>query len=218
MKIKVFISKGSVATIQQREFIDGVLDTLKTVGLSPRVMNENEWSHEQPLQAIKKVIKECKGAVIIAFSRTIFKEGIELRDGGNRELKEIALPTPWNHIEAAMAYSFDLPLLVVAENGLKPEGLIEQDYDWSVYWTDLNSQTVKSDKFKGFLLSWKRSVENFNTNEKKNVIEPEKLKVGELIKSLTVVQAWKIAVALIAFLSTIIFIAFKAGSGKFPWQ
>lgn len=218
MKIKVFISKGSVATEEQRDFIDGVLDTLKTVGLSPRVMNENEWSHEQPLQAIKKVIKECNGAVIIAFSRTIFKEGIELRDGGNRELKEIALPTPWNHIEAAMAYSFDLPLLVVAENGLKPEGLIEQNYDWSVYWTDLNSQTVKSDKFKGFLLSWKKSVENFDTNKKKGVIEPGKLKVGELIKSLTLAQFWKIGAAIIAFLSTIIFIAFKAGSGKLPWE
>lgn len=112
---------GSTATKEQREFIDAVLEMIKMSGLSPRIMNENEWSHEQPLRAIKKIIKECKGTVVIAFARSKFKEGIEIRKNGNRNLSDISLPTPWNQIEAAMAYSFDLPLLVVAENGLKSE-------------------------------------------------------------------------------------------------
>ena len=148
MTTKVFISKGSTTTVKQREFIDGVLESLEVSGLSPRIMYENEWSHEQPLVAIKKVIRECSGAVVIAFERTIIEKGVELKKDGKKKLQNIALTTPWNQIEAAMAYSFDLPLLVIAENGLKSEGLIEQGYDWNVYWTDLRLKKIfKASRF-----------------------------------------------------------------------
>jgi hypothetical protein len=140
---KVFISKGSAASNEQREFVDAVLDMLRMADLDPRIMNENEWSHEQPLKAIKKIIRECDGIVVIAFTRTKYEKGIEIRKDENRELSNITLPTPWNHIEAAIAYSFDLPLLVVAENGLKPEGLIENGYDWRVYWSNLSPVDVR---------------------------------------------------------------------------
>lgn len=155
---KVFISKGSAATNEQRAFIDAVLEMLDTVGLSPRIMGENEWSHEQPLKAIKKIIKECDGAVVIAFTRTQYEQGVEYKKDKNIPIKGINLPTTWNHIEASLAYSFELPLLVVAENGLKSEGLIEDGYDWRVYWTDLKPEVVKSESFKGFLQSWKKAV------------------------------------------------------------
>lgn len=221
MEHKVFISMGSTATKEQREFVDAVLDMLKMTGLSPRIMNENEWSHEQPLNAIKKVMKECKGAVIIAFSRSKFKEGIEIRKDGNRDLNDISLPTPWNQIEASMAYSYDLPLLVVAEKGLKSEGLIEQGYDWRVYWTDINPSVVKSDSFKGFLGSWKNAVDEYEkqyTEHKVQSINPDKLTIGSLVKSMTIPQLWKMIAAVAALLSAITVGAYKLGGGKWPWE
>ena len=72
---KVFISKGSAATHKQRAFVDAVLEMLDTVGMSARIMGENEWSHEQPLKAIRKIMKECDGAVVIAFTRPNLKKG-----------------------------------------------------------------------------------------------------------------------------------------------
>ena len=63
MSIKVFISKGSTATTEQRKFVDAILDILGTVEIIPRILNENEWSHEQPLKAISRIINECDGAV-----------------------------------------------------------------------------------------------------------------------------------------------------------
>lgn len=217
----VFISMGSTATKEQREFVDIVLDMLKMAGLSPRIMNENEWSHEQPLKAIKKVMKECNGAVIIAFSRTMFKEGVEIRKDGNRDLIDISLPTPWNHIEASMAYSYDLPLLVVAEKGLKSEGLIEQGYDWRVYWTDIDPRVVKSESFKGYLGSWKTAVDEFekkSAERQEQSINLEKLTIGSLIKSMTIPQLWKMLAAFAALLSAIAVGAYKIGGGKWPWE
>jgi hypothetical protein len=197
MNNKVFINMGSAATTEQRLFIDAVLDMLTTVGLSPRIMNENEWSFEQPLKAIKKIIKECDGLVIIAFTRTRIEHGFEIKKDKNIELKNILLPTTWNHIEGSMAYSFDLPLLVIAEEGLKSEGIIDKGYDWAIYWTKLGPEVVKNDSFKGFLNSWKGAVEQFSLNKTQTIgdIDADKLPFSKILKSLTLSQIWKIASA-----------------------
>jgi hypothetical protein len=189
MNKKVFISKGSAATVEQRQFVDAVLDTLKTVGLDPRIMNENEWSHEQPLKAIKKIIEECNGAVIIAFTRTAFERGQEFKKDKTNELNNISLPTTWNHIEGALAYSFEMPILVIAENGLKSEGLIENGYDWAVYWTDLTPEVVKTDSFRGFVASWKNAVEQNALKARfDNTTSPERLTLGNILKSFNLIQ------------------------------
>jgi len=220
MNNKVFISKGSAATYEQRLFIDAVLDMLNTVGLSPRIMNENEWSYEQPLKSIRKVIKECDGLIIIAFTRTKFQNGIEIKKDQNVELNDIMLPTTWNHIEGSIAYSFDLPLLVIAENGLKSEGLIDKGYDWTVYWTDLNPDVVKTESFRGFLNSWKGAVEQFslNKNQVDKHIDADKLPLSVILKSITLAQVWKIATAIVTLLIAVATISYKIGAGKFPWE
>lgn len=221
MAFKIFISMGSTATKEQRAFVDAILSSLKTMELSPRIMNENEWSYEQPLRAIRKIMKECCGAVIIAFTRTKFPSGVEIKKGEEKVLTNVSLPTPWNHIEASMAYAYKLPLLVIAENGLKSEGLIEHGYDWRVYWTDLDPNIVTTEKYRGFLNSWKKAVEAFAKQESETVnkqLSPDKIPIGILLKSLSIPQLWKLLAAVIAALSTIGVAAFKLGGGKWPWQ
>lgn len=221
MNNKIFISKGSAATIEQRQFIDAILDTLTTVGFSPRIMNENEWSHEQPLKAIRKIVKECNGTVIIAFTRTSFEKGIEYKKDKKNEIQNILLPTPWNHIEGSLAYAFGMPILIIAENGLKSEGLIEKGYDWTVYWTDLNPDFVKTDSFRGFLSSWKNAVDEYDRNKSsmtENKISPEEMTLGYILKSLTIPQIWKLISAIMTTIIAIATIAYKIGGGKFPWE
>lgn len=220
MTKRVFISKGSAATEDQRSFVDAILDMLDTVGLSPRIMNENEWSHEQPLKAIRKIIKECDGAVVIAFTRTQFQEGIELKKDQVIPLENINLPTTWNHIEASMAYSYDLPLLVVAENGLKSEGLIENGYDWRVYWTDMNPAVVKSDSFKGFLQSWKNAIDEKKALDTESKIDTDfsKLSIGRLFTMISLPHLWKLIVILATVLALVAGSSYKLGAGKWPWQ
>jgi len=220
---KVFISKGSAATDAQREFIDSVLNALNIADLDPRIMGENEWSHEQPLKAIKEVMRECDGLVVIAFTRMEFEKGIEVRKNQNTNLTDIRLPTPWNHIEAAMAYSFDLPVFIVAEEGLKQEGLLEKGYDWQVCWLELSSDAVKLEKFKRPLTRWKSHVLKFaeakaSTETQKAAIDWDKLPIGELIKSMPLPRFWKLLSALAALISGIAITFYKLGGGKWPWQ
>ena len=215
---KVFISKGSAATPEQRVFVDAVLEMLDTVGLSARIMGENEWSYEQPLKAIRKIIKECDGAVVIAFTRTQFEEGVEFKRDQIIPLSNIRLPTTWNHIEASMAYSFELPLLVVAENGLKSEGLIEDGYDWRVYWTDLNPGVVRSDSFKGFLQSWKAAVEEKKLAAPSSEADLSKIGLGKLISMISLPQLWKLIGVIATIITLVAGGSYKLGAGKWPWQ
>lgn len=218
MKKKVFISKGNAGTVEQNNFIEAILDTLTFVGLDPRIMNTNEWSHEQPLKAIKKIISDCDGLVIIAFTRTHFPSGYEFRkDHTERELTDISLPTTWNHIEGALAYSLDMPILVIAENGLKSEGLIEQGYDWTVYWTDLNPEIARYESFRGFVTSWKAAVEKYSNKEQvHNEIDPGKLRLGNFLKAMTIAQLWAVASAIICLLLAVATIFYKLGSNHWP--
>jgi hypothetical protein len=217
MSNKIFISMSSTANTEQKEFVNAIINSLKTVDLSPRIIGENEWSHEQALRTIKKVMKECCGAVIIAFTRTKFPSGIEILKDENRKLTDISLPTTWNHIEASMAYTYDMPLLVIAENGLKPEGLIEEKYDWQVYWTELDPDIVTTERYRGILNSWKKAVVEFSQQkEKRNneQISPEKMTIATLFKSMYPSQLWKLLVTMVAVLSAVATTFYKLGSGK----
>jgi hypothetical protein len=88
-----------------------------------------------------------------------FPSGVEKR-GGSKEtaLKDIKLPTPWNQIEAAMAYSGGLPLLVIVESGLRSEGLLERGHDWYVQWVKPDGSALNSNEFNGVLASWKSKM------------------------------------------------------------
>ena len=151
-KPKVFISVGSNGSAAQRAATDQIFSVIQSCGLSPRQMEKNEWTSEQPLRGIRKVIAECDGAVVVAFTRYEFPAGIEHKKGDERaELRDTRFPTVWNQIEAALAYGRDLPLLVICEQGLRDDGLLEGRYDWKVFWTDFSTADLASERFSGYL-------------------------------------------------------------------
>ncbi|MEL4887368.1 hypothetical protein N6P31_09830 [Pectobacterium betavasculorum] len=220
MGIEIFISKGGDESTSQRAFVDAVIGTLKSSGIKSRIMYENEWSHEQPLKFIKKTISECDGLLVIAYTRSEFGKGKELRHNKEKELNNIKLPTTWTHIEGAIAYTYGLPIWIIAERNLKSEGLIEKGYDWNVFWTDLDVGEVKSDKFLGYLQSWKLAMEE-RKSEKKGItleVDLSKLSIAKLISMISLPQLWK----LLGVLATIIIIisttSYKLGAGQWPWQ
>lgn len=223
MKSKVYISVGSAATAVQAEAVDTIFRVLETTGLSPRQMEKNEWSFEQPLRAIRRVIGECDGAVVIAFSRYHFPSGTERQKNETEEpLVDVRFPTVWNQIEAAMAYTRELPLLVIAEHGLRDDGLLEGRYDWKVFWTDFTPEELRSDAFRGYLESWKHAVlERAKMPSGSDIRadgDPSKMSIAQLLGRLSIPQVWAVLSALVTLLIGVATVAFRVGAGKWPWQ
>jgi hypothetical protein len=156
----VFVSVGRSSTPEQESFIREVERCLlEEHDLRPRTLGRNEWSSEQPLRAIKKRMQSCSGAVIIAFERVF---ALEAEDRGvtgvGRHLRPLELTTIWNQIEASMAYTLGLPILVLAESGLRDEGLLENRYDWAVEWLSLDTQSLLQPRSRGVIADWAEQV------------------------------------------------------------
>ena len=129
----IFLSVGAPCNEEQEAFVSAVENRLRSEGLTPHTVGRNTFSSDAPLKKVVELLDSCQGVVVIALERSFFPSGIDKRGGPDEtQLSNIRLPTPWNHIEAAMAYSRRLPLMVILESGLKSEGLLEAGYDWYV--------------------------------------------------------------------------------------
>lgn len=202
----IFVSVGGTATAAQEDFVRAIEDRLRSEGLIPHTVGRNTFSAEAPLKAVTELINKCSGTVVIALERSFFSSGISKRGGPNQSaIQNVALPTPWNQIEAAMSYSRGLPLMVIVEKGLQGEGLLEKGYDWYVQEVDLLPSALVSPQFNGVLSNWKQKVEAFTST--KETPPPltskavESMTVGELVGALKPSQLWSVLASLAALVT-----------------
>ena len=193
----IFISVGSGGNEQQEEFVAAIYERLKAEGLNPRTLGRTDWSSDAPLKPIKAIIEECVGAVIIALERSYFPSGVVRRGHATDEIEllEVSLPTPWNQIEAALAFSKGLPLLVIVQEGLLKEGLIEPRHDWFVQTVKVEASTLASPQFTGILSDWKSKLASEVVSGPLQKTEPGLMTVGELLKALRPRQLWSVFAA-----------------------
>jgi hypothetical protein len=120
MSGEIFLSVGSTSNEQQEQFVQAVEQHLRANDLIPQPVGRTYFSSQQPLKAVGELMRQCVGTVIIAYERLHIGEGLERRGNPNeKEIRSVNLPTAWNQIEAAMAYSLGHPLLVIVEHGIK---------------------------------------------------------------------------------------------------
>lgn len=211
----VFVSVGGTATDAQEAFVRAVEDRLRSEGLVPHTVGRNTFSADAPLKAVTELLDKCSGTVVIALERMYFASGVEKR-GGSKEasLSAVKLPTPWNQIEAAMAYSRNHPLLVIVETGLKSEGLLERGNDWYVQWIRPEPAALSTPEFNGVLASWKQKM---LVHPKAPPAPPKaasELTVAELIGGLKPTQLWSVLGALAVLVAG----AFALGGKLFGGQ
>ncbi len=201
MTTDVFVSVGSTFTEGQEDFVREVERLLWEHDLRPRTLGRAEWSSEQPLRAVEAIMDECDGAVVVAFERWYLQDATEQR-GGDKErvVRGGSLPTVWNQIEAAMAYVKRLPLLVIVERGLIPEGLLEGRYDWYVQVLPLELQALRTPEALGRLADRQIRVEAARLDRqaagrRRPAPDPSSITVAELLGAMRPAQIWAILAA-----------------------
>ena len=198
----IFVSVGSTSNSGHEAFVCAIEDRLRSEGMIPHTVNRNTFSSDAPLEAVSELLKTCSGAVVIALERSYFPSGVEKRGSPqSKELSEVKLPTAWNQIEAALAYSRAMPLLVVVERGLKEEGLLERGYNWYVQNVEPSPTALVSAEFNGIFSSWKGKVLSYSSTA--SPTPPPKSNVGdwtigEILSSLKPAQLWSFLAALAA--------------------
>ncbi len=157
--ITVFVSVGRTSTPQQEEFVSGIEAHMVEHGLMPQALGRNYWSSKQPLRAIDELMNQCSGVAIVGFERLSVVQAIDRRGSdAQKELADFALPTVWNQIEAAMAYSRGLPILVLMQEDVRAEGLLELGNDWYVKRMRLGAEATSDREFRGIFEDWRSRV------------------------------------------------------------
>lgn len=85
-----------------------------------RSLGQTDYPTSFPLREVLMLAKRCAGGLILGFKQFETKNGIWKKGTPFQSIQRalLKLPTPWNHIEAGILFSLDLPLLVFREDGV----------------------------------------------------------------------------------------------------
>lgn len=129
MNVSVFLSYPKPYLNRQEEFINRIITYLYERGLEPRTLGVSDYDMEAPLAGIRRLLMESNGLIAVAFRRSYIKEGYCRPNSDISKETDISdswLTSPFSQIEPAMAFQMGLPVLVLREKGVIPDGVLEK--------------------------------------------------------------------------------------------
>jgi hypothetical protein len=198
--VRVFLSVGYTEDEAQSRFRDAVISELRLHHLDPHTPHQTDFAIDPALKAVCDEMRRSKGTVVLAHKRIFIEKGFNLTKP-DEPLDGRALATPWNHIEAALAWSLGHPLLILQEEGLVLHGLLEHQHDWHVHVVEITKDGVLPLATRQIIKSWAEKVRAHETeNGSEQAVRSEgsasseahdvtRIRINEVAKSLTLAQA-----------------------------
>ncbi len=120
IEIPVFLSAPTTINASQRKVYDFVAGALLDERLQPRTLARSDFAQSDPSTEVCQLAQACHGRIILGFSqiealRSVVKRGTPAEA---HVIEALAIPTPWNHIEAGMLIALRKPVLAFAQSGV----------------------------------------------------------------------------------------------------
>ena len=82
-------------------------------------LGATDFSNSAPLRAILRIMDECDGAIVLGFRQIEVEQGTAKPGTPSASrLEKCYFATPWNQIEASLAYARGLPVMLIREKGI----------------------------------------------------------------------------------------------------
>jgi hypothetical protein len=132
------------------------------MGLTPRTLGSSDYPSKAPLDEVIEIMDECEGAIVLGYPQVSISEG---KVKGSEIETVLLLPTEWNHIEAALAYSKGIPIIIFHHKGVS-RGVFDRGVmNAFVHEVDFSSATWSMDlALNGAIQKWKSNCESGNSN------------------------------------------------------
>lgn len=111
----VFLSRPTSIAEKYKPGLDGFIQYLKGKEIAPRTLGTTDYPTNAPMDEVIALLRKCEGAIILGYPQIVVQTGLIK---GNKIEETITLGTEWNHIEAALAYSLHMPLLVIYDSSV----------------------------------------------------------------------------------------------------
>jgi hypothetical protein len=168
MNIPVFLSYPKPHMERQQKFILAIQAYLTERGLEGRTLGQNEYDMNAPLAAVRRLMLESNGMLVVAFRRYWIERGEENHEGDvtpprkARSISRSWMTSEWCHMEAAMAFQLALPLLVLREEGVLSLGVLQHGVT-GTYMPEFNLRSpmksyFKTQEWKQLIAQWEGKV------------------------------------------------------------
>lgn len=160
--MNIFLSRPSWTEAKFTEGIETFTTLLSNMGLTPKTLGITEYPSKAPLDEVIEMMRSCKGAIILGLPQIYIDSG-KLKDKPIES--NLSLATEWNHIEAALAYATNLPLLIIHHDNIS-RGVFDRGVmNAFVHSTDMTQPHWGMNKvINGALLKWKSNCVSGNAN------------------------------------------------------
>lgn len=120
----IFLSVGTPHTMAQAGYIKLLKEKFSNSSFQLVTLQDKDWDPEDPIGPIYKLMKKCVGCIVLLLERYYIDAGRIKRGSENEKpINGIALTTPWNQIEATLAYTEKLPLLILKDKNVYTDGV-----------------------------------------------------------------------------------------------
>jgi len=153
--VNIFVSRPTWVSSEFEEGLSTFMVQLGNLGLVPRTLGVTDYPSKAPLDEVIAILKSCQGAVVLGYPQLEVQSGI-LK--GKNLTEPLSLATEWNHLEAALAYSMEIPLLIIHHEtigrGIFDRGVLNA----FLHEVDLTSPTWSMQQaLNGAIKSWKEA-------------------------------------------------------------
>ncbi len=163
--LRAYLSVGTPHKEVQADFLAFLRNYFRLKGVILETVGTTSYSSRKPLIPIKLKLGSVSGCVVLATERFVGTDGFFRKESPKEErVPEICMTTAWTHIEAAMAYQLELPLLILREKNVRSEGMIDPSvHEWNVYEIDLTDhEAISNGALKPIIDGWIEEVGDFS--------------------------------------------------------
>lgn len=156
---KVFVSRPSTRNEAQEDFLKQLDDRMVRRDLRPVSLGQTDYPNRTPIQGVRQLMEQCEGAMIVGLEQIHLREGVQKpRTEQETELNDLSLPTPWNQIEAGMAFMLELPMLIIREEGVEGGVFDVGSSERYIHQATLSEEWIESPEFTQPFNSWHEEI------------------------------------------------------------
>lgn len=158
MAIDIFISRPTTIARRYEQHYESFKRYLSHKGYRLRRLGGDDYTMDASLKAVISLMKQCKGAIILGYPQ--YEVSSVVTKGGTAESSiGMMLPTPWNQIEATLAFQQKIPVLVVAQRNVTG-GVFDYGVTGEyVLMSDLGKKNwFRSSEFQGVFNEWQKRI------------------------------------------------------------
>ena len=158
MGINVFLSRPAVIAKEFEAQCVTFQAYLSRKGYRVCRLGADQYTMDAPLKGVMNLMKKCRAAIVLGYPQYEVKAALSKAATPQQELSAV-FPTPWNQIEATLAFKQHIPVLVIAH-----EGVCGGVFDFGVtgeyvYTANLSMKDwYKRKDFQGVFQEWQKRI------------------------------------------------------------